>query len=62
MVNKTSTLLIHFANRFDSGRVLCQASNGVGEVVRRSFSRLIVHRKFKFTLLFYKFLNEMQYI
>ena len=43
--NKTSTLSIHFATRRDSGRVVCQASNGVKNVVATKETELIVDRK-----------------
>ena len=45
LANKTSTLRIHFANRFDSGRVVCTADNGVEGKLAQKSSRLIVNRK-----------------
>ncbi len=50
LVKKTSTLLLHFVDRHDAGRVVCSADNGVKGLVGREASRetrLVVHRKYK---------------
>lgn len=45
LINQTSTLTIHFANREDRGRVVCMANNGVRGVEVTETSSLIINRK-----------------
>lgn len=42
----TSTLLLHYPNRYDRGRVVCSATNGVKNMVVEDSSRLTINREF----------------
>jgi len=45
VVSGVSNLTLHFPGRSDGGRVICVASNGVGDVEASKTSRLSVFRK-----------------
>lgn len=45
LINQTSTLTIHFANREDRGRVVCMANNGVRGVEVTETSSLIINHE-----------------